>query len=390
MVKGDTNCCGIAFFHQNEVENVQGGIERYLSTLLRTSGSAAVLVTERADNETRPDRITVPLVGPAFLPKWLRFNLGVLADASRIRNELHARGVKVLEFSRPEYAVFGALFPESKVFTFHGMGPNRQFVGQRLVHDLMARAMPFVADSIQIVGRDDSALPPSVRRRVGRRMVHVDAWYDERFACKPLPPVDGNPLVLFYSGRLSEQKNPRLLFAVIRACVERLPFPVRVRYFGGDTSAIESSGLAGIVECTGYLNPDRLATEIAKCHVGLLCSEQEGSPFAMIETLACGRAFVSSPVPGLMQAYSDARGVFFAESMEPAAFLTAIERARAFLSSDGDLAGLARRICEDVNDRSQGQVAQTVIKRLQTLAQAPAAALGEINVGSGVPTQPVG
>jgi glycosyltransferase involved in cell wall biosynthesis len=367
---------GIAFFHQNEVDHVQGGIERYISTLLDTCGSEAVLVTEHNGNESKSNRITVPLAGPPRWPKWLRFNLGIIANAGYIRDELKARGIKVLELSRPEYALISWLFPEKKVFTFHGMGPNRKHVGQRLVHDMTALSMPIVANGIQIVGRDDSALPATVMRRVQDRVVHVDAWYDERFTCSPLPPLGDSPLICFYSGRLSEQKNPELLFAVIRESLAKLPVPVEFRYFGDDVGAIKGAGLEGVVRCAGFLDPDRLAAEIGKCHLGLLCSKQEGSPFAMIETLGCGRAFVSSPIDGLMKAYADTRGVFFAERLDCDAFLAAITRARSFLLTNSPEFPVSEIIARGVQERCRGNVARAVINRLQDLAAVPPSRFG--------------
>lgn len=355
--------CKIAFFHQNEVENAQGGVERYVATLLSSGPQHPFLITEQAPSAS-PNRIRVELFGPKSWPKTLRYSLAILFNARRLRRELALRKLEVFEFSRPAYALFAWLFPGRKVFTFHGMGPDRRDRVRRLIHDLTCVPLPVMADSIQIVGRDDSALPRWVLSRLRSRVVHIDAWYDERFRPTPLPPLNGGPIIVFYSGRLAEDKNPALLFEIIRKARAELPFPVEFRYFGADTVELERAGLADAVTSSGLLDPKALAAAIAQCHLGILCSKAEGSPFAMVETIACGRGFVASPIRSLVEPYHDKVGVFFAERLDADAFLDAISRARAFL-----LAGAsADVIAAGVKDRSQSNAARAVLTHLHRLA----------------------
>jgi glycosyltransferase involved in cell wall biosynthesis len=348
----------IAFFHQNEVAEAQGGIERYLSTLLEGAKGGAILVTE-ADGSLRPDRLTVPLIGPAKLPKWIRFIAGVLARARTLRRELRARGVAAMELSRPEYALFSWLFPGRKVFTFHGMGPNRHHRVQRLVHDLACWLLPLTADAIQIIGRDASALPGPIRRYFAGRIVHVDAWFDRRFAPSPAPPLSERPFTVFYAGRLNEQKNPRLIFEIMRRGGE-LPFPVAFRYFGADADVLREAGLAQSVEATGLLDAAGLSAAIASCHAGMLCSIAEGSPFIVVETLACGRSFLASPLPGLIETYRGNPGVVFAERIDADAFLAALTELHAQWARGLDPAGLAASVAHRSQDRSVERVLATI------------------------------
>ena len=361
----------IAFFHQNEVET-QGGVERFLSTLTG-SGSAGgvVLVTESKDG-AGPNRLSVDLAGSRLFPKWLRFALGVTFNVRRIRRELAARGVSVLEFSRAEYAFFAWMFPGRKVFTFHGIGPLvLAHPIKRAIHNSACYLLPLIASGLQVVGRDNSAIPRPVRRWFDGRIVQIDAWYDDRFRPSPLPQVDGAPFVVFYSGRLTKEKNPELLFEIIRQARARLPFPVEFRYFGANADQFEAAGLGDDVICEGLLGPDQLAAAIGRCHAGVLCSKTEGSPFAMIEALACGRCFVASPIQGLLETYRNVRGAFFAERLDVEAFLAAITRAREFLLSGGS----ATSIAKDVEGRSQANVTQAVIGGLRALGEHPTQAL---------------
>jgi glycosyltransferase involved in cell wall biosynthesis len=348
----------IAFFHQNEVAGAQGGIERYLSTLLDGAEGGAILVTE-AKESVEPRRLAVPLVGPGKLPKWLRYVAGVLTQARRLRRGLAAQGVTAMELSRPEYALFSWLFPGRKVFTFHGMGPNRHHRGQRLVHDLACWLLPLTADEIQIIGRDASALPGPIRRLFAGRIVHVDAWFDRRFAPSPAPSLSERPFTVFYAGRLNEQKNPALIFEIMRRRGE-LPFPVAFRYFGADIDVLRQAGLAESVEASGLLDAAGLSAAIAGCHAGMLCSIAEGSPFIVVETLACGRSFLASPLPGLMETYRGNPGVVFARRIDADAFLDALSELHARWESGLDPAELAASVAHRSQDRSVERVLATI------------------------------
>ena len=361
----------IAFFHQNEVET-QGGVERFLSTLISSgSGRDAVLVTEAREG-AGPNRLSVDLIGSRHLPKLVRFVLAVMFDWRRIRKELAARRVSVLEFSRVEYAFFAWMFPGRKVFTFHGTGPLASVNPVKWAfHNLVCCLLPAIASGLQVVGRDNSAIPRPVRRWFDGRIVHIDAWYDDRFRPSPLPPVHGAPFVVFYSGRLTKEKNPELLFEIIRQAPARLPFPVEFRYFGANSAQFEAAGLGDVVRCEGLLGPEELAAAIGRCHTGLLCSKTEGSPFAMIEALACGRCFVASPIPGLLETYRNVSGAFFASRLDVEAFLEAITQARDFLLTEGSATAIAR----GVEGRSQTNVTRAVIDRLKAPAENEAQAM---------------
>ena len=352
----------LVHFHQNDVTDAQGGIERYIDTLLPAAGADALLVCEPPARPA-PNRLglTLPKI-PG--PKWIPFALAVSANIGTIRARLKASPHRVLEFSRPEYVTFAWALPGAKVFTIHGTGPGKGEKAKRLIHDLACWALPFVADRVQVVGRDDSGLSPSVVARLGRRLAHVDAWFDDRFAATPLPSSDRT--IVFYAGRIVEQKNPKLLFDIIRKGKERFGDRIEFRYFGSDVERIREAGIADLVTCTGLLDARGLADAIAECHMGLMCSHfGEGSPFIIVETLACGRPYVLSKLPTLTGAYADNIGVRFAPDFTAEAFLDEITALKADL--DVDLT--ADRIHEAVADRSKAVATRTLLNELEAIAR---------------------
>ncbi len=350
------------FFHQNDVTDAQGGIERYVDTLLAAAGERALLVSEEP---AQPAANRIGLGLPKLPgPKWIPFALAVLANLLRIRAALARFPARVLEFSRPEYVVFAWAFAGAKVFTIHGTGPGAGETAKRLVHDLACFFLPWVATRVQVVGRDDSGLSARVIRRLGARLAHVDAWYDDVFAPRPLPATERT--VVFYAGRIVEQKNPKLLFEIIREGKRRHGDAIEFRYFGKDVERIAEAGLADLVTCSGLLDAKGLAAAIAECHMGLMCSHfGEGSPFIVVETLACGRPYVLSPLPTLTGAYRDTPGVRFAADFTAESFLAEIERLRADLD-----AGLTPAvIAASVADRAKPVATRALLAELAALAR---------------------
>jgi len=348
----------IIFFHQNEVVGVQGGVERYLSCLLATAKETSVLVTEGGPNQVG-SRIAVPMPLVNSVPKWMSYSLGVYLHAGRIRRAIKQFDKTTLEFSRPEYALFSWMFQGTKVFTLHGTGPLRSERLKYVIHRLCCFLLPFSADLLQVVGRDTGALPPVVKSRMQHRIRYVDAWYDECFKVSPFPDTEG-PLRVFYAGRITLQKNPGLLFSIIEHCSKEWGGAIEFRYMGSNEDKIPDL-VRRNVKCLGLLNAEELATAIADCHVGILCSTSEGSPFIVIETIACGRCFVLPPLPNLLETYDHFPGVFFADDYTLQSFVLKLIEAQAAIKNGMTPEDIHGRI----SHRSQAVAATALAKLLE-------------------------
>jgi hypothetical protein len=201
----------VIFFHQNEVIGAQGGIERYLATLLKQAGKSGLLVTEACSSGlplvALHSRIGVPLPLLKLAPKWISYVVGVTLSLRRIRRAIEWMSPCTLEFSRPEYVLFSWMFKGTKVFTLHGTGPPRAERFPYCVHYVSCLLLPYAADVIQIVGRDSSGLPQLTAASMARHLRHVDAWYDEVFRVAPFRDPRG-PKRVFFAGRLAPMKNP--------------------------------------------------------------------------------------------------------------------------------------------------------------------------------------
>lgn len=317
----------IGHFHQHSPAAGKGGIERYLQTLAGRSGTRHLII--HADETTGAMEFGVRPRGSRDLPLWLRYILGVFRDRGAIRERLRSANATILEFSRVEYALVSPFFRGFKIFTVHGTGPSKTAIGSWLVHHACAWLLPFCADHVQVIGRDHSGLPTIVRRLLSRRLKHVDAWYDPSFKVRDLPQWP--PVRLFYAGRIASQKNPELLIAIVKALAGTRS--IKATYFGSDHDKIEAAGAGHIFQNGGALTPPELSAAIAGNHIGILCSAfGEGSPFIVAETLACGRPMLLPPLKTLVETYGSQEGVFFAEDLTVEAYLSAFDRAMAWLA----------------------------------------------------------
>jgi glycosyltransferase involved in cell wall biosynthesis len=313
----------VAFFHQNEPYGIQGGVERYLSTVLKGNPGNSILVTE-AGSVQRPQRITIRIPTNSGLPKGMRYLFGLFKERDRVKKALSTNNITALEFSRPELALFACLLDGRKTFTIHGLGPPKKEFLTYLIYYLSCFALPYMADLVQVFGRDTGGVPSFVVKQLGNRIKYIDAWYDDVFTLADMPPIE-DMIKISIGGRLAPQKNPSLLFDIIRAIKQDRTCNVEFRYHGSDGHVIKAAGLENVIHCRGLLTLEELAREISVCHAGILCSAYgEGSPFTIVESLACGRPFIAPPLRTLKAVYADTPGVIFAADWTVGSYLAAI------------------------------------------------------------------
>lgn len=353
----------VAFFHQNEVIGAQGGIQRFLATLMDQGKEKCFLITESVPDQG-DNRLCLPIVKILGLPKWIRFTFTIWLNVFKIRAYLKKINAKTLEFSRAEYSLFAFLFPGKKVFTYHGTGPQKTEPMQKAATSFFSWLVMLQADQVQIVGPDARALPKFIQKKLADKIVYVDAWYDDCFKPAPLPETDG-PVKIFYAGRIVPQKNPELLFKVARAIHEKYGDDAEFHYYGASGKLIPSD--TRMID-HGLQLPENLAEGMRSCHFGILTSFYEGSPFIVIETLACGRGYVIAPILGLTRTYPEQPGVVFPEDYEVQSFMDKIEELRQQMKNK-ELT--ADSIADKISHKSKAAVTHALIDRLLFLGAGP-------------------
>lgn len=242
----------------------------------------------------------------------------------------------------------------------------------------------------EAAGRSAPLLRALEARLVGRvdGMIAVSDEIAQRFTGRPgadriqvIPPVGPTPLVVrtarevrndlgisptdrlvVIPARLHPQKDLDTLLnslAIVVARVEGL----RVFIFGeGPQEAhlrarIASLGLDEVVVLAGF-RPS-VADELAAADVVVLSSRWEGSPLAVLETLALGRPIISTPVGSVPSLVIDGVSGRLVPIGDPHAMAQAIEEVLADPAGAGEMAETGRRMVE----KDYGE--QTLVGRVE-------------------------
>jgi glycosyltransferase involved in cell wall biosynthesis len=141
---------------------------------------------------------------------------------------------------------------------------------------------------------------------------------------------------LIYIGRLSAQKNLKVLLEAIR------PLDCRLKMIGdgelGEELKRDFQDLRGRVEWIPRVANDELPGHLRKASIFCLPSRFEGHPKALIEAMAAGLGVVGADVPGIREVIQDGVTGLLSPA-EPWAFGQAIQR---LLDDQGLRDGLGR------------------------------------------------
>lgn len=125
--------------------------------------------------------------------------------------------------------------------------------------------------------------------------------------CQPYPESPGMPVVAFAARLLCDKGVVEFVEAA--RLLRKRGVEVRCQLVGdldpGNPTSIGRDELEhwrseGVVECLGYRRD--IAQVFAQCHVVVLPSYREGLPKVLVEAAACGRAVVTTDVPGCRDA----------------------------------------------------------------------------------------
>jgi glycosyltransferase involved in cell wall biosynthesis len=353
----------IGFFHQHNVIERQGGIERYVNTLLSVKDGGSTLFTLGVGDSTA-DRVFIRPVGVAAFPVWLRYSLGCIFGFKQIRRELKIRSIDVIELSRPEYVCFAWLLPGVKVITIHGTGPTKGRPVTYAIHVASTILCGLLARRIQVVGFDKSGIPRIIRHFYAKKIVNVHAWYDDAFSSTIMPSLTGDKLRVVYAGRLGEQKDPALFAAIVKS-VSQQKLAISIAYCGSDQHVIREYGIEHLVSDHGLLDAGGLARLMRSSHCLIMTSSHgEGSPFIIIEALACGRYAVLPELLTLKLAYAKTPGVIMVAERSAKAFIAALERVRREVQEGAS----GEEISSAVAGRSKERMALSLLAALEDLA----------------------
>lgn len=119
---------------------------------------------------------------------------------------------------------------------------------------------------------------------------------------RPQPfPSTNDPFRIVFVGRLDEFKVPALMFRTVARLRKALPGGVQFHYIGTSNPArfADFAAIADVTVLHGFKDAQGVARVLAGAHAGILTSEFEGMPRAVLETLAVGRPVAAVHLPQL-------------------------------------------------------------------------------------------
>jgi glycosyltransferase involved in cell wall biosynthesis len=193
------------------------------------------------------------------------------------------------------------------VHTFHGNSLSEYF--SRVQAATFRRIEQFLAhftDALCVVS-PQQANELSAKFRIAPahkfRVIPLGLELDDYLALRP--PASAGPLVVGWFGRMVAVKNVPLLAATIEETFAHRPDIHFLIAGDGPERATLDAVLARHPDCVEWLGWQReILPVMARCHVVLQTSRNEGTPVALIQGMAAARPFVSTAVGGVVDMVS--------------------------------------------------------------------------------------
>ncbi|MBI1791638.1 MAG: glycosyltransferase [Acidobacteria bacterium] len=189
------------------------------------------------------------------------------------------------------------------VHTFHGNVLAHYFsppasLGIRCLERLLAR----MTDAICALSEQQASELADGYRIAPPEKIHVIPLGMDLEPFRTLPPPADGPLVVGWLGRFVPVKDLPLLCRIVRA-VANARFDIRFLIAGDGPERPTVEALVremGPVRCRLLGWQRDVRPVIAACHLLLQTSRNEGTPIALIQGMAAGRPFVSTPAGGVV------------------------------------------------------------------------------------------
>jgi glycosyltransferase involved in cell wall biosynthesis len=298
-----------------------------------------------------------------------RFDPRILTDLVRVGRErrariLHVHGYAAADFGRLAARRLGAALVLHEHFADPHM-PAYQGVADRVLSGLTDRAIAVSASTRDFLVRERHVPADRVR------LIWNGAPLDEfapvsadvaRQARRSLGVAD-DALVVGTIGRLNEQKGHRYLVEAAAALLGPRPKAHVVIVGDGDQmEALKTQaaalGLASRVTLAGHRAD--VPALLGAIDVFAISSTYEGTPLALFEAMAAGKAIVSTAVDGCREVLEDGVTALLVPPQDPAALATALGRVV-------DDAALRRSLADNARKASTRYDIRTCVAGMEAL-----------------------
>jgi glycosyltransferase involved in cell wall biosynthesis len=239
-----------------------------------------------------------------------QFMQGLLRHLPVVRRKLKERPTSV-DLQRVEFAPLVKSLGIPFVQMLHGEGApplkmDSLLKNYRFVHNVNERLAVLCADKFLCV---NPIITERIRKTYPRQAGKIDTlstWVDTR-TFHPRPFTDDGSFRVAFAGRLDLFKSPPLMFKTVHRLAQKLGGGVEFHYMGTSDPGrfAEFDLIRDITIQHGFKTADGVSEVLGRAHAGILTSEFEGMPFAVLEALGCGRPVGAIHLPQLEAVIQD-------------------------------------------------------------------------------------
>lgn len=233
-----------------------------------------------------------------------QFMQGLLTHLPVLRRKLREKPTSI-DLQRVEFAPLVKALGIPFVQMLHGEGApplkmDSLLKNYRFVHTVNERLAVMAADKFLCV---NPIITERIRKTYPKQAHKIDTlstWVDTK-TFFPRPFADDGTFRVAYAGRLDLFKSPPLMFKTMGRLRDKIGSGVEFHYMGtSDPSRFsEFKLIEDITTLHGFKSAAGVSEVLGNAHAGILTSEFEGMPFAVLEALGCGRPMGAIHLPQL-------------------------------------------------------------------------------------------
>jgi glycosyltransferase involved in cell wall biosynthesis len=239
-----------------------------------------------------------------------QFMQGLLRHMPAVHRKLKEQPTSV-DLQRVEFATLIKGLGIPFVQMLHGEGAPKLKMDSllksyRYLHNMNERLAVMACDKFLCVNPIITERIRGIYPRQAHKIDTLSTWVDTRLF-HPRPFVDDGSFGVAFAGRLDLFKVPPLMFKTIQKLREKIGSGVRFHYMGtSDPNRFpEFKLIEDITVLHGFKTAQGVSDVYGQVHAGILTSEFEGMPFAVLESLGCGRPVCAIHLPQLASVIKD-------------------------------------------------------------------------------------
>jgi glycosyltransferase involved in cell wall biosynthesis len=233
-----------------------------------------------------------------------QFMQGLLTHLPAVRRKLKEYPTSV-DLQRVEFAPVVKALGIPFVQMLHGEGApplkmDSLLKNYRFVHNVNERLAVMAADKFLCVNPFITERLRKTYPRQAHKIGTLSTWVDTK-TFYPRPFCDDGTFRVAFAGRLDLFKSPPLMFKTMARLREKLGPGVEFHYMGTSDPHrfAEFKLIEDIAVLHGFKSAAGVSEVLGQAHAGILTSEFEGMPFAVLEALGCGRPMGAIHLPQL-------------------------------------------------------------------------------------------